>query len=176
MNPQATAPLVVAAAGFLAVFVWRVRPLWPWRAENRELAHALREVRTRITAATDGAERAKALCDAADLVGRRAAVVGGWSRAAALFGRALRTDPRSLAVVTRSIAGLSERPRELESLLWRHLSLTPWAEAPDAVRASLCALRTIYEGPIRRTARAKALERAEEILRVHTEEKTGSVG
>jgi hypothetical protein len=166
---QAAAPLAVAAAAFLAVLLWRVRPRWPWRPQNRELARALHEARVRVAAARDGPERARALCDAADLVGRRAALLGGWSRVAVLFGRAVRADPRSPAVVTRGIAALAERPRELESLLWRHLALAPWTEAPDAVRASLRALRSLYEGPIRRSARARALERAEEVLRECTE-------
>jgi len=174
VTSEAAAPLVFAAIAFFALLVWQVRPLWPWRPQHRELARALHEARMRIAAAPDGPKRAQALCDAADLVARRAAILGGWARVAALFGRAVRSDPRSLVVVTRSIAGLAHRPRELESLLWRHLALAPWTEAPDAVRASLKALRTLYEGPIRRSARARALERAEDVLRQFTEASTRS--
>jgi len=164
VNTHSTAALAIAVSGFLAVLLWRVRPRWPWRSGRRELASALHDARARIAAASDEPSRAVSLCDAADIVARSATTARGWARVAALLRRALRSDPGSLAIVTRSIAALAHRPRELESALWSHLAQVPWHEAPEAIGASLRALRSVYEGPIRRSTRAKALKRAEESL------------
>jgi hypothetical protein len=149
-------PLVVAAAAFLAVLVWRVRPFVAWgpsRAGNRE---ALREVQVRIEAAKTEPERALLLCEAAEHM--RA---GG---ARGMYQRALRADPRSVNVIERMAIGLARRPRALESLLWRHLSTMPWTEAPAAMRASLDALRVLYEGPLKNAVRARAMANARDAL------------
>ncbi len=149
-------PLIVAVAAFLAVLVWRVRPVVAWgrgRGENRE---ALREAHERIEKAANEAERAVALCDAAGLVGARGA--------RGLYLRAMRADPASVAVVERAVAGLARRPRSLEAVLWRRLATAPWATSPDATRAALDALRGLYEGPLRNAVRAKAMENARDAL------------
>jgi hypothetical protein len=84
--------------------------------------------------------------------------------AKALYLRALRADPGSVLVVQRVTAGLARRPRALESLLWRQLSAAPWRDFPEATRASLDALRALYEGPLRNATRAKAISNARESL------------
>jgi hypothetical protein len=109
----------------------------------------------RVESATDDAARAIALCDAADL---------SVTRGRGLYLRALRADPRSALVVQRAVARLSGRPRALESLLWRHLGAVPWTEAREAVRASLDALRVLYEGPLRNAVRARAMAYARDVL------------
>jgi hypothetical protein len=148
-------PLVLAAASFLVVLLWRVRPLIPGRRRGTS-REELRQAHARIDAATSEPERARALCDAADLMKT--------ASAKALYLRALRADPGSVDVIQRVAAGLARRPRALESLLWRHLSAAPWRDFPDATSASLDALRTLYEGPLRNPTRAKAMSHARESL------------
>jgi hypothetical protein len=141
-------PLVVAAAAFLLIMVWRVRPVFPGR--RRASREALKEARARVEATTDPQARAVALCEAADLT-------PGTSAASGLYQRALRTDPRSSAIVARVVAGLARRPRALESLLWRHLAQGPIeADAKDATRAVLEALRELNDGPRGSAVRARA--------------------
>jgi hypothetical protein len=147
-------PLIVAAGAFLVVLVWRVRPLVGW-AKGGPGREAMKEAMARVEAATNDAARATALCDAADL-----SVTGGRG----LYLRAVRADPRSVQVVQRAVARLSKRPRALESLLWRHLASVPWTEAREASRASLDALRVLYEGPLRNAVRAKAMTHARDAL------------
>jgi hypothetical protein len=148
-------PLAIAAAAFLLVMLWRVRPALPWGDRRRASREALRKARARIEASPDPAARALALCDAADLMAR--GVTGG-SGAVGLYQRAMRTDPKSTEVIGRAVAGLGHRPRALESLLWRHLAqgpLTP--DSREATRAVLDALRTLHEGPLKNAVRARAL-------------------
>jgi hypothetical protein len=141
-------PLVVAAAAFLLVMVWRVRPVFPGR--RRTSRAALKEAKARVEAAADPAARAIALCDAADLT-------LGTSAASGLYQRALRSDPRSAAVVARAVTGLARRPRALESLLWRHLAQGPIdPDGKEAARAVLEALRELNEGPLDSVVRARA--------------------
>jgi hypothetical protein len=148
-------PLVVATAAFLALLLWRFRPFFGGgpRGPGRE---ALREARARIEAATSERERAVALCDAAQLMGT--------GEAKGMYLRAMRADPTSTAVVERAVAGLSHRPRALESLLWRALSISTWADSREAKRATLDALRVLYEGPLKNAVRAKALANARDAL------------
>jgi hypothetical protein len=155
-------PLVVAAAAFLAVLVWRVRPILPWGGASR-VNDTLRATQARVEAAADDAERAVALCEAADAL---AGTMGRRAAAAALYLRAMRTDPKSVRVVERAAAALSRRPRLLESVLWRHLGATSWTGASlPAVRASIDALRAVYERPpLRNAARARALANALAVL------------
>src|SRR5580704_4376990 len=157
-------PLVVAAAAFLFVVLWRVRPDLPWTAglRRRERHAALRDARKRIESTADPRARALALCDAGDLV--RRGVVSA-SNATGLYLRALRTDPKSADVVNRAVAGLASRPRALESLLWRHLGQAPWAaDSRNATRTVLDALRVLYEGPLKNAVRARALGNARDAL------------
>jgi hypothetical protein len=148
-------PLVLAAVSFLVVLLWRVRPLIPGRRRGTS-REELRQAHARIEAAATEPERARALCDAADLMKT--------ASAKALYLRALRSDPGSTLVIERVAAGLARRPRALESLLWRHLGAAPWRDFPDATRASLDALRALYEGPLRNATRAKAISHARDAL------------
>lgn len=154
-------PLILATAAFLGVLLWRVRPALSWR-QRRASREALREARSRIDSAIDEPARALAICDAADLVAGR---IGGGVSAKGLYLRALRSDGRSVELVARAVAGLAKRPRTLEAVLWRHLAAVPWTgESGEAARASLDALRTLYEGPLKNAVRARALGHARAAL------------
>jgi hypothetical protein len=155
-------PLIVAAGSFLAVLLWRVRPLVGWRTRHRASREALREARARAESAPDEKERARALCDAADILAAHAT-----TRASALsfYLRAMRLDPTSAETIDRAVAGLARKPRALESLLWRHLAGGPWRPSSDATLAALDGLRALYEGPLRSAIRARALENAREALK-----------
>jgi hypothetical protein len=149
-------PLILATTAFLVVLLWRIRPLVPGqrRSASRE---AIREARARIEAAGTDRERALALCDAADLM--RAGSAKG------LYLRAMRADPRSPQIVARAVGRLADRPRTLESILWRHLAVaTPWTETREATWAALDALRALYEGPLRNPTRARAMANARDAL------------
>jgi hypothetical protein len=162
-------PLTLSTGAFLAWLVWTVRPAIGWRRRRRFSRDALKEVRARIQAATDPAVKALALCEAADMMAKS---IGGAARARGLYLRALRSDPTSPEIVRRAAAGLASRPRTLEALLWRHLASNPWVDstggtdhARAAARASLDALRSLYEGPLRNATRARALANAHDALR-----------
>jgi len=158
---DAFVPLVASTGAFLTLVLWRVRPLVAWRTKKRANREAMREAQARIEGAPEGPERARALCDAADLVARQ---VRGRESAAGLYLRAMRSDPRSVDIVRHAVAGLARRPRALESLLWRHLGTVAWTESPDSAAAALDALRELYEGPLRNPARARALANARGLL------------
>jgi hypothetical protein len=155
-------PLIVAAGCFLAVLVWRVRPLVGWTARRRTSRQALAEARARAELAPDEKERARALCDAADLLAAHAHSRGD---ATGFYARAIRLDPTSVEIIDRAVAGLARTPRALELVLWRHLASTPWRQSTDATRAALDGLRALYEGPLRSAIRARALENAREVLK-----------
>jgi hypothetical protein len=158
-------PLVLATAAFLAVLLWRVRPVILGR-ERKVVRDALRSAHARVAAAKDDAERAVALCDAAELVARG---IGGPARAAALFQRAMRAAPTSVEVVERAAKTLSHRPRTLEALLWRRLAASPWDAASAAsVRASLDGLHALYDGPLKHAVRARAIANARDSLPLQT--------
>ncbi len=148
-------PLTLATGAFLLVLLWRVRPLIPGRRRGAS-RDDIRQAQTRIESATSEPERARALCDAAELMNT--------ASARAYYLRAFRADPKSVEVIQRATAGLARRPRALESLLWRHLGGSPWRDSPDATRAALDALKALYEGPLRNAARAKALSNARDTL------------
>jgi hypothetical protein len=147
--------LIVATAAFLLVLLYRVRPEIGW-ARRARASQALQDARARIASATTDADRARALCDAASLLGP--------SSAAGMYLRAVRADPASPEVVERAVAGLGHRPRLLESVLWRHLAAAPWPATRLATRTTLSALVTLYEGPLRDPTRAKALSQARDTL------------
>lgn len=148
-------PLVVATAAFLALLLWRMRPFIGGRGPGAG-REALREAQTRIEAAKTDPERARALCDAAELM--RAGEAKG------MYLRAMRADPASAEIVGRVVAGLGRRPRTLESLLWRYLASRPWTGSKEATGAALDALRVLYEGPLKNTVRAKAMGHARDAL------------
>jgi hypothetical protein len=103
-------PLILATAAFLGLVVWRVRPALPWGPDGRASREALRTARAVIESAPDDRARALALCDAADVVGKR---VVGSANATGLYLRAMRADPKAVDVLDRAIAGLARRPRAL---------------------------------------------------------------
>jgi hypothetical protein len=148
-------PLVLATAAFLAVLLWRVRPLVPGRrlGASRE---AILEAHARIENAPNERERARALCDAADLMNP--------GSAKGLYLRAIRTDPSSLEVIDRAVGALARQPRALEGLLWRYLALSSWRDNRDATAVALDALRALYEGRLRNATRARAMANAREAL------------
>ena len=148
-------PLVVATAAFLALLLWRMRPFIGGRGPGAG-REALREAQTRIEAAKTDPERARALCDAAELM--RAGEAKG------MYLRAMRADPASAEIVGRVVAGLGRRPRTLESLLGRYLASRPWTGSKEATGAALDALRVLYEGPLKNTVRAKAMGHARDAL------------
>jgi hypothetical protein len=158
---DAFVPLIAAAGAFFAVVVWRVRPVVLWRTRRLASRGAFREVQGRIEAAKSGAERARALCDAGDLL---AAHVRSRGSATAMYLRAIRADPGSVEVVERAVATFARRPHALESLLWRQLATARWSESRDATHAALDALRALYDGPLRSPVRARALTNARESL------------
>jgi hypothetical protein len=153
----ATLPLVIAAGVFFAMVVWRVRPVIGFGRRPGVSKEALRGHLARAEAAKDEHDRALALCDAADLM-----AAGG---ARGLYLRALRADPAAVQVVQRTVTGLAKRPRALEHVLWRHLSQSPWTDSREATVASLDALRVLYEGPLRKSLRAKFFAHARDALR-----------
>jgi hypothetical protein len=155
-------PLIVSAGAFLAVLLWRVRPLVAWRTKQRAGREALRLAQARVAIAAEGPDRALALCDAAELVARH---VRGPGSAKGLYLRAMRSAPTSVEVIQRAVTGLAHRPRALESLLWRRLATTPWRESSEATGAVLDALRAIYEGPLRNAIRARAFSNARGALK-----------
>jgi hypothetical protein len=148
-------PLILATAAFLAVLLWRIRPMVPGPrlGASRE---AMREASARIEAAPNEKERAIALCDAADLMNPVSAQ--------GLYMRAIRADPTSVVVIERAVAALAKRPRVLERLLWRYLAGSPWRGAREATSAVLEALRILYEGPLRNATRAKAMANARDAI------------
>ncbi len=155
-------PLVFAAAAFLLVVLWRVRPAMPFSPRRRASKEAIREAQARIESAPDAQARAMALCDAADAMAK---AIGGAANATGFYLRAMRTDPRSAVIVARAVAGMAARPRALESLLWRHLAQAPWTpESRDATRSVLDALRVLHEGPLKNAIRARALANARDAL------------
>ena len=155
-------PLIFSTAAFLAWVVWRVRPATGWGRQPLASRAEVKAARARIAEAPDASTRALALCDAADIMAK---MIGGAPSARGLYLRALRSDPTSATVVRRTAAGLASRPRQLESLLWRHLALAPWGgESRQAARVSLDLLRSLYEGPLRSSTRARALAHAHAAL------------
>ena len=149
-------PLTLATAAFLLVLLWRVRPQVGWGRQRGASRQAVKEARAKVDAATTEPEKAAALCDAAELLGPASAT--------AMYLRAVRADPSSPQVIDRAAARLSRRPRLLESVLWRHLASSSWTDTRLASRASLSALVTLYEGPLRDPVRARALAHARDGL------------
>jgi hypothetical protein len=154
---SSTLPLAVAAGVFFAMVVWRVRPAIGFGRRPGVSKEAVRAHLARAEEAKDEHSRALALCDAADLLAAGAA--------RGLYLRAMRSDPASVQVVERTVKGLAKRPRTLEAVLWRHLAAEPWMGARDASVVALDALRTLYEGPLRRSVRAKFFAHARDAVR-----------
>lgn len=148
--------LVGAAVAFVAFLLFRARvPLGVPRAQAREaekqIASAKARARDRSRSATD---RARDWCDAATVT---LDVLRRPSRAASYALRAARVDPdHSQAVVLLARAlGRARRLPALERVLWRRLD-GPRGNAWDAAFDALLAL---YEGPLRKPERSRALRK-----------------
>jgi len=91
----------------------------------------------------------------------RPALPWGRDRAARVALRHARTRVESRADVERLALELARRPRKLEAILWRHLAAVSWTgEHRDSARASLDALRVLYEGRLKNAVRARAIAHA----------------
>ena len=156
-------PLVAAAAAFLLVMLWRVRPALPFGPRRRAIRQALREAKARIEAVRLPRRRARS---------PSATRPTSWSAASAARRAPSASTcapcgpiPSPAVVVGRAVAGMSSRPRALESLLWRHLAQAPWtSDSRDATRTVLDALRVLHEGPLKNAIRARALGNARDAL------------
>ena len=147
--------LIAAATVFGLYVVYRFRPMF---AGGRTVVASLADARKRIDAAKNDEERATALADAGDAcakaVGRTAGAVG-------YYTRAMRANPRSVAIVDRAALGLSRRPRALEQLLWRRLASEPWeGDKRDAALSALRHLHRVYDRSKRNRTRARMFENA----------------
>jgi hypothetical protein len=147
--------LTVVAVLFLG---WLVLQLWPYRPRRGALGAETRAARDRARAAKTPRERAVALCEAA----RLAAHGGGrWTAAAGFFLRAMKSDPTYAEAVSDLVSTFRKRrPRMLEKMLWRRLSLVPWdAEHRAVLREIASGLAGLYEREIRDKHRAVAMRR-----------------
>ena len=118
-------------------------------------AAAFKAARAKIEAAKTDADKANALCEAADAC---ALAFGRSEAAASYYLRAMRLIPASADLVERAIQGLEHRPRALESLLWRKLGADPeHAPSPEATRAALWgSRRSIAGGRVTPCVRARS--------------------
>jgi hypothetical protein len=145
-------PLLISAIAFAAFMVFRFRPVVS--GEGRATAIALKDAKQRILDAKDDATRANALCDAADACAR----LGRTGAAVSFYLRALRSDPASTEIASRTAEGLARRPAALEKVMWRQLAHASFDESRDAAMVALRALATSYARRPRFHTRARALE------------------
>ncbi|HEY1955305.1 MAG TPA: hypothetical protein VGH28_06825 [Polyangiaceae bacterium] len=148
-----TVALLVVAMGFFSLILART---WPRMGKRRNvpLGAALKAARAKIEAAKTDAEKADALCQAADAC---ALAFGRSEAAAAYYLRAMRLVPDSPEIVERAVKGLEHRPRTLESLLWRKLGGDRIPGRP-AMLTALRALANLYGMRPRHHVRAHAIE------------------
>ena len=157
-------PLLAVSGLFVAVTVWRVRPvLPPTKVLDRKRLHT---ARTRLETATSDAERSQALCEA----GETSALAGRVTSAEGYFLRAMRAQPHDAAPVERAALAMARYPRALEALLWRRLGAEAW-HAPNrqATLVTLRYLQSVYDGPLGKRVpgkrvQARALEFARDAL------------
>jgi hypothetical protein len=155
--PDWHTPLAIATALFGLFILWRFRPSFS-RDGRGPMRGGLRKAHAKLEAAKDDEARAQALADLGDASMRG---VGGASRAIGFYARAMRARPRSAELVERAARAFVQRPRALETLLWRRLGADPWkAENREATRVALRHLAHLYSGPLRNAARARAIENA----------------
>jgi len=150
-----TIALLVVAVGFFGLVLART---WPrmGRRRNVPLGVALRAAQKKIEEAKTDADKANALCEAADAC---ALAFGRSEAAAAYYLRAMRLVPSSAEIVVRAVKGLEHRPRTLELLLWRALGAS--ADHPpshEAIVAALHGLARVYGARPRHAVRARAIE------------------
>jgi hypothetical protein len=150
-----TVALLVVAIGFFAMVLARTWPRFGKR-RNVPLGKALRAARAKIEAAKTDAEKADALCEAADAC---ALAFGRSEAAASYYLRAMRLVPDSAELVERACKGLEHRPRTLELLLWRKLGVDGGhPPSREATVAALRGLAAVYAVRPRHAFRARAVE------------------
>lgn len=120
-----TIALVAVAASFALVILWRVRPALG--AGGAGYTKALRGAQARVEKAKDDAEKAAALCDAADAC---ALAFGRTEAAVSYYLRAARVAPLSSEILERALTGLAKKPRALETFLWRRMAHAEFAKEP----------------------------------------------
>jgi hypothetical protein len=150
--------VVIAVAVVFGLFLlWRVRPGTGARSVRKVARDAI-QARARARAASNPRDRARALCEAADVFADQPS--GLWP-AVGFYLRALRADPTWTEPVDRLRALLfRRRPRALERILWRRMSVIPWNADTRPVVASLAGtLSDLYRTRIRSRARAVVLSR-----------------
>ncbi len=153
-----TIALLVVTLAFFALVLARTWPRIPrnWgKRRNLPLGVALKAARAKVEGAKTDAEKADALCEAADAC---ALAFGRSEAAASYYLRAMRIVPASAELVDRAIANLEHRPRTLESLLWRKLASMERAPNRDVTLAVLRGLTKVYAARPRLAARARAIE------------------
>lgn len=155
MTPQTIALLAVAVV-FALLLLWRARPAFLDGGRGAGYREALRKAQGRIEAAKTDAEKAAALCDAADAC---AMAFGRSSAAVSYYLRAARLAPTSEAILKRALEGLHPKPRALETFLWRRMAHADFAKEPKKLqRETLVALARVYDqGPKGRRVQADAL-------------------
>jgi hypothetical protein len=155
-------PLLVSALAFFAFLVFRVVP-WGGQGERGAPKEA-RAALARAEEAKSDADRALALADAGEA---SAKVLGRGGSSAALFLRAMKSDPCSVEIVNRAATALGRKRRSLEHLLWRRLAQEPFRrETRDANMAALSALAKLYENsPPKLRLRGAAIEHMLSALR-----------
>jgi hypothetical protein len=158
--------LAITTVAFALLVLWRARPLLPVaalpfsRAEDRK---ALKAAQQQIRDAGDQTSRASALVAAAELCASRKR----FGSARGYLLRCARISPTQ--AVDAGVLMLAPAPRVLEAFLWRALSPEVPEEAgaepsslraPDAatIRKTLVALAQLYEGPLRKRARGRAMQ------------------
>lgn len=135
--------LLAVAVVFALVIVWRARPAFlAGEGRGQGYREALRKAQGRIEKAKTDAEKAAALCDAADAC---ALAFGRASAAVSYYLRAARVAPTSDEILERAIKGLAGKPRALETFLWRRMAHDDFASEPKSIqRRSLLALANVY--------------------------------
>lgn len=151
------AVLTGVAVLFLGFLVVR---MWPGRTSRGALGADARAARDRARAATTPRARAEALRDAGKLAVRDGA---RWTAAAGFFLRAMNSDPTFAEAVSDLVQSFHKRrPRLLEKMLWRRLSIVPWDAAHHAsLREIAGGLAGLYERELRDKARAEVMRRVQ---------------
>lgn len=137
-----TIALLAVAIVFALVIVWRVRPAVLDRAQGKGLREALRKAQSRVEGAKNDADKAAALCDAADAC---ALAFGRASAAVSYYLRAARVAPTSDEILERALTGLARKPHALETFLWRRMAHAEFATEPKSIqKRTLLALAELY--------------------------------
>ncbi|MBI5532570.1 MAG: hypothetical protein HY898_07635 [Deltaproteobacteria bacterium] len=152
---------IVVLAGalvFMAFLLWRMRPVRKGVGAVGSLAQSAMQARAKAREATSPRERAMVLHQAA---GHLSTQRGGGFAAMSLYFRALHADP----TWPDPIEGLRRllwfrRPRSLERILWKRLSVAPWqGEQRPVAAAAAKALAELYRSRLHNRSRALVMGR-----------------